>query len=76
MNSAEIRQCFLDYFARNDHRIVASSPLVPGHDPTLLFTNSGMVQVKDVFLGREARPYRRAVPSQLCLRAGGKHNDL
>ena len=76
MNSAEIRQCFLDYFARNDHRIVASSPLVPGDDPTLLFTNSGMVQFKDVFLGREARPYRRAVTSQRCLRAGGKHNDL
>ncbi len=76
MNSAEIRQRFLDYFARNDHRIVASSPLVPGDDPTLLFTNSGMVQFKDVFLGREARPYRRAVSSQRCLRAGGKHNDL
>lgn len=76
MNSAEIRQCFLDYFARNGHRVVASSPLVPGNDPTLLFTNSGMVQFKDVFLGREARPYRRAVTSQRCLRAGGKHNDL
>ena len=76
MNSAAIRQCFLDYFARHGHQVVASSPLVPGNDQTLLFTNSGMVQFKDVFLGREARPYQRAVTSQRCLRAGGKHNDL
>ena len=76
MNSAEIRQRFLDFFARRGHRIVPSSPLVPGNDPSLLFTNSGMVQFKDVFLGRESRPYQRAVTSQRCLRAGGKHNDL
>jgi len=76
MTSAEIRRAFLDYFARNDHQIVESSPLVPANDPTLLFTNAGMVQFKDVFLGREKRPYRRAVSSQRCVRAGGKHNDL
>ena len=76
MTSAEIRRAFLDYFARNNHQIVESSPLVPANDPTLLFTNAGMVQFKDVFLGREKRPYRRAVSSQRCVRAGGKHNDL
>jgi alanyl-tRNA synthetase len=76
MTSAEIRRAFLDYFARNDHQIVESSPLVPADDPTLLFTNAGMVQFKDVFLGRDKRPYRRAVSSQRCVRAGGKHNDL
>ena len=76
MKSSEIRQKFLDYFARNGHSIVASSPLVPGNDPTLLFTNAGMVQFKDVFLGREQRPYVRATSSQRCVRAGGKHNDL
>ncbi len=76
MNSSEIRNKFLDYFKSKDHTVVASSPLVPGNDPTLLFTNSGMVQFKDVFLGREQRPYVRAVSSQRCLRAGGKHNDL
>ena len=76
MTSAEIRRAFLDYFARNDHQIVESSPLVPANDPTLLFTNAGMVQFKDVFLGREKRPYHRAVSSQRCVRAGGKHNDL
>ena len=76
MTSAEIRRAFLDYFARNDHQIVESSPLVPANDPTLLFTNAGMVQFKDVFLGRDKRPYRRAVSSQRCVRAGGKHNDL
>jgi alanyl-tRNA synthetase len=72
----EIRKSFLDYFARNDHQVVASSPLVPRNDPTLMFTNAGMVQFKNVFTGLEKRPYRRAVTSQKCVRAGGKHNDL
>ena len=72
----DIRAAFLDYFARNDHAIVPSSPLVPRNDPTLLFTNAGMVQFKNVFTGIEKRPYRRAVTSQKCVRAGGKHNDL
>jgi alanyl-tRNA synthetase len=72
----EIRSAFLDYFARNDHTIVASSPLVPRNDPTLMFTNAGMVQFKNVFTGVEKRPYRRAVTAQKCVRAGGKHNDL
>ncbi len=76
MKSSEIRQQFLDYFKSKGHSIVASSPLVPGNDPTLLFTNSGMVQFKDVFLGQEQRPYKRATTSQRCVRAGGKHNDL
>lgn len=76
MKSAEIRRQFLDFFAQRGHRIVPSSPLVPGNDPTLLFTNAGMVQFKEVFLGREQRPYQRAVSSQRCVRAGGKHNDL
>ncbi len=76
MNSAEIRTSFLDFFAKRSHSIVASSPLVPANDPTLLFTNSGMVQFKDVFLGRESRSYSRATTAQRCLRAGGKHNDL
>ncbi|MFA7268568.1 MAG: alanine--tRNA ligase [Sterolibacterium sp.] len=76
MNSAEIRQKFLDYFASKGHTIVASSPLVPGNDPTLLFTNSGMVQFKDVFTGKDKRAYTRATSSQRSLRAGGKHNDL
>src|ERR1700678_4038785 len=76
MKSAEIRSKFLEYFADNGHTIVPSRPLVPGNDPTLLFTNSGMVQLQDVFLGQEKRPYVRATPSQRCLRAGGKHNDL
>ncbi len=76
MTSSEIRQRFLDYFARNGHKIVASSPLVPGNDPTLLFTNAGMVQFKDVFLGQDKRAYNRATTSQRCVRAGGKHNDL
>ena len=74
--SNEIRQAFLDYFARNDHAVVPSSPLVPGKDPSLLFTNSGMVQFKDVFLGHETRTPPRAVSAQRCVRAGGKHNDL
>jgi alanyl-tRNA synthetase len=74
--SAELRQKFLDYFKANGHQVVASSSLVPGNDPTLLFTNAGMVQFKDVFLGREQRDYKRATSSQRCVRAGGKHNDL
>ena len=74
--SAELRQKFLDYFNRNGHQVVASSSLVPGNDPTLLFTNAGMVQFKDVFLGRDKRDYTRATSSQRCVRAGGKHNDL
>ncbi len=76
MKSSEIRSRFLKYFERNGHQIVASSPLVPGNDPTLLFTNAGMVQFKDVFLGLEKRGYQRATTSQRCVRAGGKHNDL
>ncbi|MEJ6022692.1 alanine--tRNA ligase [Ramlibacter sp. PS4R-6] len=73
---AEIRQTFLDFFEQRGHAVVASSPLVPGNDPTLMFTNSGMVQFKDVFLGTDKRPYVRAASVQACLRAGGKHNDL
>ncbi len=73
---ADIRRVFLDFFASKGHTVVASSPLVPGNDPTLMFTNSGMVQVKDVFLGSDKRPYVRAASVQACLRAGGKHNDL
>jgi len=76
MTSNEIRRTFLEYFQRNGHRVVASSPLVPGDDPTLLFTNAGMNQFKDVFLGQEKRDYARAASSQKCVRAGGKHNDL
>ena len=76
MTSAEIRQAFLDYFNQQGHEIVASSPLIPGNDPTLLFTNAGMVQFKDVFLGSDKRAYNRATTSQRCVRAGGKHNDL
>jgi alanyl-tRNA synthetase len=72
----EIRRAFLDFFARNDHQVVASSSLVPRNDPTLLFTNAGMVQFKNVFTGVEQRPYKRAVTAQKCVRAGGKHNDL
>ncbi|MEW8195109.1 MAG: alanine--tRNA ligase, partial [Candidatus Thiodiazotropha sp.] len=74
--SADIRKTFLDYFADRGHEVVASSPLVPQNDPTLLFTNAGMVQFKDLFLGREERNYQRAASSQRCVRAGGKHNDL
>ncbi len=73
---ADIRKTFLDFFAAKGHTVVASSPLVPGNDPTLMFTNSGMVQFKDVFLGTDKRPYVRAASVQTCLRAGGKHNDL
>src|SRR6188472_2027299 len=76
MTSNETRASFLNSFERNGHRIVPSSPLVPGDDPTLLFTNAGMNQFKDVFLGQEQRPYKRATSSQKCVRAGGKHNDL
>ena len=76
MKSSAIRQSFLDFFASKGHTIVPSSPLVPGNDPTLLFTNAGMVQFKDVFTGQDKRPYTRAVSSQRCVRAGGKHNDL
>jgi alanyl-tRNA synthetase len=76
MKSNEIRTKFLEYFAGKGHTVVASSPLVPANDPTLLFTNSGMVQFKDVFLGQDKRSYARAVTAQRCVRAGGKHNDL
>ncbi|KRO95655.1 MAG: alanine--tRNA ligase [Proteobacteria bacterium] len=76
MKSADIRDLFLNYFASKEHAIVPSSSLVPGNDPTLLFTNAGMVQFKDVFLGADQRSYNRAVTSQRCVRAGGKHNDL
>ncbi len=72
----EIRSTFIDYFARNGHEAVPSSPLVPRNDPTLMFTNAGMVQFKNVFTGLEKRPYQRAVTAQKCVRAGGKHNDL
>ena len=76
MKSAEIRSQFLEYFAEHGHTVVSSSSLIPGNDPTLLFTNAGMVQFKDVFTGDEVRPYQRATTSQRCVRAGGKHNDL
>ncbi len=76
LGSTELRELFLDYFRRQGHAVVASSTLVPGNDPTLLFTNAGMVQFKDLFLGKEQRSYSRAVTSQRCVRAGGKHNDL
>ncbi len=76
MSAAEVRSAFLEFFRAHNHMIVPSSSLVPGNDPTLLFTNSGMVQFKDVFLGREQREYLRAASSQRCVRAGGKHNDL
>ncbi|MEE2893874.1 MAG: alanine--tRNA ligase, partial [Pseudomonadota bacterium] len=76
MKSADIRRTFLEYFEAEGHTAVASSPLVPGNDPTLLFTNAGMVPFKDVFTGREKRDYVRATSSQRCVRAGGKHNDL
>src|SRR3989440_4240442 len=76
MKSSEIRSSFLEYFRSKGHTIVPSSPLVPANDPTLLFVNSGMVQFKDVFLGKEQRSYKRATTAQRSLRAGGKHNDL
>ena len=72
----EIRTTFLDYFGRSGHEIVASAPLVPRNDPTLMFTNAGMVPFKNVFTGHERSPFPRAVSSQKCVRAGGKHNDL
>lgn len=76
MKSSELRQSFLSFFKSKQHQIVESSSLIPGNDPTLLFTNAGMVQFKDVFLGDDIRPYTRATSSQRCVRAGGKHNDL
>ena len=76
MKAAEIRQKFIDFFSSRGHQHVASSALVPDNDPTLLFTNSGMVQFKALFLGLERRDYQRAVSAQRCMRAGGKHNDL
>ncbi len=75
-STAEIRQAFLDFFHSKGHQVVASSSLVPNNDPTLLFTNAGMNQFKDVFLGLDKRNYSRATTSQRCVRAGGKHNDL
>src|SRR3569832_2441293 len=72
----DIRSSFLDYFVKNGHQAVASSPLVPRNDPTLMFTNAGMVQFKNVFTGMEKRPYDRATTAQKYIRAGGKHNDL
>src|SRR5450432_1943213 len=76
MTSTEIRASFLEFFRKNGHAVVPSSSLVPGSDPTLLFTNAGMVQFKDLFLGKETRDYSRAASAQRCVRAGGKHNDL
>jgi alanyl-tRNA synthetase len=76
MKSSEIRNSFCEFFVQNGHTLIPSSPLIPSKDPTLLFTNAGMVQFKDVFLGQESRSYNRAVSSQKCMRAGGKHNDL
>jgi alanyl-tRNA synthetase len=75
-SSNELRQSFLTFFAERGHEIVPSSSLVPANDPTLLFTNAGMVQFKDVFLGQERRKIPRATTAQRCVRAGGKHNDL
>ena len=76
MRTKEIRTSFLEFFRTRDHRVIESSSLVPGNDPTLMFTNAGMVQFKDALLGRETRDYSRATSSQRCVRAGGKHNDL
>ena len=76
MKSAEIRKTFLSFFEENNHKIIQSSPLVPQNDPTLMFANSGMVQFKNVFTGKESKKYKRAATSQKCVRAGGKHNDL
>ncbi|MCA9484935.1 MAG: hypothetical protein KC553_14485, partial [Nitrospina sp.] len=76
MTGAEIRKKFLDYFEERGHAIISSAPLVPQNDPTLMFTNAGMVQFKNVFLGQEKPPQPRAATVQKCVRAGGKHNDL
>ena len=76
MDTNKIRQSFLDFFHSKNHEIIASSSLVPNNDETLLFTNAGMVQFKDVFLGTESKNFTRATTSQRCIRAGGKHNDL
>ena len=76
MKTSQIRETFLKFFESKGHTIVHSSPVVPGNDPTLLFTNAGMNQFKDVFLGFDKRPYTRATTAQKCIRAGGKHNDL
>ncbi len=76
MTSSEIRQAFLDFFKSKEHQIVSSAPIVVKNDPTLLFTNAGMNQFKDVFLGTGTRPNKRAANTQKCIRAGGKHNDL
>ena len=76
MNTKEVRDTFLRYFVSNGHRLVQSSPLIPQNDPTLLFTNAGMVQFKKIFTGEEKADYTRACTSQKCVRAGGKHNDL
>ncbi|MBT8141042.1 MAG: alanine--tRNA ligase, partial [Gammaproteobacteria bacterium] len=76
VSTDDIRKRFLTYFATKEHQAVPSSSLLPANDPTLLFTNAGMVQFKDVFLGQDQRPYKRAASSQRCVRAGGKHNDL
>src|ERR1700761_9595699 len=73
---SDVRTGFLNFFGQNGHSIVASSPLVPRNDPTLMFTNAGMVQFKNIFTGQEKRPYSRATTAQKCVRAGGKHNDL
>lgn len=76
LKSREVRQLFFDYFTKNGHQLVSSSSLVPENDPTLLFANAGMNQFKNLFLGLEKRSYNRAITSQKCVRAGGKHNDL
>ena len=76
LSGHELRTLFLDFFSKRDHKVISSSPLIPQNDPTLLFTNAGMVQFKNIFLGEETRPYKRAATSQKCVRAGGKHNDL
>src|SRR5580692_10850589 len=76
MNSSTIRAAFLDYFRRHGHAVQNSAPLVPPNDPTLMFTNAGMVPFKDVFTGKETRPWKRATTSQKCIRISGKHNDL
>src|SRR5260221_7900757 len=75
-SSAEVRRAFLDFFERHGHTVVSSSPLVPQNDPTLMFANAGMVQFKDVFVGKDVRAYSRATSSQKCIRISGKHNDL